>query len=100
MELCEGGELFDRIMAKKKYSEPEAAIVCRTVVGVLRYLHALGYIHRDLKPENILLCSKDNDTSVKVIDFGVATPFKAGEGRGILYSFHPYGKGMGKGRGG
>eukprot|EP00271_Cylindrocystis_brebissonii_P000890 TRINITY_DN1106_c0_g1_i1.p1 TRINITY_DN1106_c0_g1~~TRINITY_DN1106_c0_g1_i1.p1 ORF type:complete len:760 (+),score=137.18 TRINITY_DN1106_c0_g1_i1:1227-3506(+) len=79
MELCEGGELFDRITAKKRYSEPEAAIVCRTVVGVLRYCHALGFIHRDLKPENILLCAKDNDTAVKVIDFGVATSFKPGE---------------------
>lgn len=78
MELCEGGELFDRIMVKKRYTEQEGAIVCRTVVGVLRYCHALGYIHRDLKPENILLCSKDNDTSVKVIDFGVATPFTPG----------------------
>ena len=40
MELCEGGELFDRIKAHKFYPEPKAAAVCRTVTEVLKYCHS------------------------------------------------------------
>ncbi|CAI6008670.1 unnamed protein product [Closterium sp. NIES-65] len=79
MELCEGGELFDRIKAKGKFSEAEGARVLRTVMGVLQHCHELGVMHRDLKPENILLNSKESDTELKVIDFGVATFFQRGE---------------------
>jgi calcium/calmodulin-dependent protein kinase I len=31
-----------------------------------------GILHRDLKPDNILLKSKDNNTDIKLIDFGFA----------------------------
>eukprot|EP00271_Cylindrocystis_brebissonii_P000892 TRINITY_DN1106_c0_g3_i1.p1 TRINITY_DN1106_c0_g3~~TRINITY_DN1106_c0_g3_i1.p1 ORF type:complete len:1085 (+),score=157.00 TRINITY_DN1106_c0_g3_i1:358-3612(+) len=79
MELCAGGELFDRIKLRKHYSERAAAKVCKTVAEVLCYIHSLGVMHRDLKPENILLLSKDDDTSVKVIDYGVAAFFKPGK---------------------
>ncbi|GJP33176.1 hypothetical protein CLOM_g17739 [Closterium sp. NIES-68] len=79
MELCEGGELFDRIKAKGKFSEAEGAKVLRTVIGVLQHCHELGVMHRDLKPENILLNSKESDTDLKVIDFGVATFFQRGK---------------------
>eukprot|EP00271_Cylindrocystis_brebissonii_P021723 TRINITY_DN7933_c0_g1_i1.p1 TRINITY_DN7933_c0_g1~~TRINITY_DN7933_c0_g1_i1.p1 ORF type:complete len:193 (+),score=34.91 TRINITY_DN7933_c0_g1_i1:131-709(+) len=79
MELCEGGELFDRIKAKRRYSEGKAATVIRTIVTVLRNCHALNIMHRDLKPENILLVNKDDDTVVKIIDFGVAAIFRPGQ---------------------
>ncbi|CAI5940523.1 unnamed protein product, partial [Closterium sp. NIES-64] len=78
MELCAGGELFDRIKAKGRYSEPQAAAVVATVARVLQQCHAAGVIHRDVKPENILLCTKQSDTDVKLIDFGVATFFQPG----------------------
>ena len=35
MELCEGGELFDRIVAKGHYTERAAAAVTRTIVEVI-----------------------------------------------------------------
>lgn len=78
MELCEGGELFDRIKLRKYYSEEKAAMVLRTVAEVLRHCHSLGIMHRDLKPENILLVSKDSDVDIKVIDYGVAAIVKKG----------------------
>jgi serine/threonine protein kinase len=32
-------------------------------------------VHRDLKPENIMLQSKENDSDVKVIDWGTSRVF-------------------------
>ncbi|CAI5533185.1 unnamed protein product [Closterium sp. Naga37s-1] len=79
MELCEGGELFDRIKLRGKFPEGDAARVIRTVVLVLRHCHGAGIMHRDLKPENILLVSNQSDTDLKVIDWGVATFFQKGK---------------------
>ena len=81
MELCEGGELFDRIVERKHYTERQAARVIRQVVEVLDFCHQKGLVHRDLKPENTLLVSKRSDTRVKVIDFGMAIYLKQGERR-------------------
>lgn len=46
MELCAGGELFDRIVAKGSYSEKDAAAMCRTIVKVVAHCHRMGIIHR------------------------------------------------------
>lgn len=78
MELCEGGELFERIKQRSRYTEREAALVCRTVASVLAYCHSKGVMHRDIKPENIFLVSKGSDVDVKVGDFGLCAFFHAG----------------------
>mmetsp|Transcript_23208 Transcript_23208/g.44298 ORF Transcript_23208/g.44298 Transcript_23208/m.44298 type:complete len:168 (+) Transcript_23208:151-654(+) len=69
MELCEGGELFDRIVSKGRYSEKAAAAAFRTVMRVVAQCHALGVMHRDLKPENFLLSSKHDDAAIKGDNF-------------------------------
>lgn len=46
MELCAGGELFDRIVAKGTYTEKDAAAMCRTIVKVVAHCHRMGIIHR------------------------------------------------------
>jgi calcium-dependent protein kinase len=38
MELCEGGELFDRIVAKGHYTERAAASVVKTIVEVVQVI--------------------------------------------------------------
>jgi len=72
LELCEGGQLFDRIRARGFYEEPQAALVVRQVLEAVAFLHSKGVMHRDMKPENVLLVSRDSDTDVKVCDFGLA----------------------------
>ncbi|KAI6675288.1 hypothetical protein NL676_003194 [Syzygium grande] len=79
MELCEGGELFDRIVARGHYSERAAASVARTIAEVVRMCHANGVMHRDLKPENFLFANKKENSALKAIDFGLSVFFKPGE---------------------
>jgi calcium-dependent protein kinase len=42
-------------------------------------MHSFGIAHRDLKPENILLVSKDADSPIKLVDFGLSRTFGPGE---------------------
>ncbi|XP_040989275.1 calcium-dependent protein kinase 1-like isoform X2 [Juglans microcarpa x Juglans regia] len=76
MELCAGGELFDRIIAKGHYSERAAAGLFRQMVTVVHYCHSMGVMHRDLKPENFLFLSKDEDSPLKATDFGLSVFYK------------------------
>ncbi|KAJ4795954.1 Calcium-dependent protein kinase 13 [Rhynchospora pubera] len=79
MELCEGGELFDRIVARGHYTERAAAGVTRTIMEVVQLCHKHGVIHRDLKPENFLFANKKENSPLKAIDFGLSIFFKPGE---------------------
>lgn len=78
MELCAGGELFDRIIAKGHYTERAAASLLRTIVQIVHTCHSMGVIHRDLKPENFLLLSKDENAPLKATDFGLSVFYKQG----------------------
>ncbi|XP_027331032.1 calcium-dependent protein kinase 17-like isoform X2 [Abrus precatorius] len=79
MELCAGGELFDRIIAKGHYTERAAASLLRTIVQIVHTFHSMGVIHRDLKPENFLLLNKDENAPLKATDFGLSVFYKQGE---------------------
>ena len=72
MEEMDGGELFDRIVAKAYYNEKEARDTCKIVLEAVGYMHENNVAHRDLKPENLLLVSKSDDSEVKIADFGFA----------------------------
>ncbi|CAJ2673573.1 unnamed protein product [Trifolium pratense] len=79
MELCAGGELFDRIIQRGHYTERKAAELIRTIVGVVETCHSLGVMHRDLKPENFLFVNEQEDSLLKTIDFGLSVFFKPGD---------------------
>jgi serine/threonine protein kinase len=99
LELCEGGELFDRIVKQGAYSEQSAAAILVTLCDALAHMHALSIVHRcldsahrrrhscrlgrsdgrafarrasDLKPENVLYASDAADAAIKITDFGMA----------------------------
>ena len=78
MELCAGGELFDRIIAKGHYSERAAADLCRQIATVIHDCHSMGVMHRDLKPENFLFLGKEENSPLKATDFGLSVFFKPG----------------------
>ncbi|XP_074272014.1 calcium-dependent protein kinase 2-like isoform X1 [Silene latifolia] len=79
MELCEGGELFDRIIAQGHYSERAAAEICRQIVKVVHICHFMGVMHRDLKPENFLLASLEDGSMIKATDFGLSVFIEEGK---------------------
>lgn len=79
-ELCSGGELFDRIIAKTQsaeghFSERDAAKLIRSILDAIAYCHdEKKIVHRDLKPENFLFATTDDDAPIKIIDFGLSRP--------------------------
>lgn len=80
MELCKGGELLDKILSRGgKYSEEDAKAVMIQILSVVSFCHLQGVVHRDLKPENFLFTSKDENSPLKAIDFGLSDYVKPDE---------------------
>ncbi|CAM8963906.1 unnamed protein product [Rhodiola kirilowii] len=73
LELCSGGELFDRIVSQKQYSEVEAAGVVRQIADGLSAIHKANIVHRDLKPENCLFLDTSEKSTLKIMDFGLSS---------------------------
>ena len=71
-ELVSGGNLFDRLLYRKKYSELQAALLMKNLLKLLQYLEDKNIIHRDIKFENILLVNDIDDYNIKLVDFGFA----------------------------
>lgn len=72
MEECKGGDLLDRVTEKEFYTEREARKTCNILFQAMDYIHRKKIAHRDIKPENVLLVDKDDDTTIKIADFGFA----------------------------
>ncbi|XP_052173295.1 calcium-dependent protein kinase 24-like [Diospyros lotus] len=79
MELCHGGELFDRIVARGHYTERGAAIVTKTILQAIQVCHKHGVLHRDLKPENFLYANEHENAPLKAIDFGLSVFYHPGQ---------------------
>lgn len=75
MELCDGGELFEKIVEMHKFSERQAANLLKKILSAVKHLHEHGICHRDLKPENFLFSDKTDDAEIKLIDFGLSKRF-------------------------
>lgn len=96
LELAQGGDLFDRVSGKERFTETETQFVFYQLLEAVQYLqrrvnggeeqsliedrsdtrffftYSQGVAHRDLKLENILLGSTSDDALVKITDFGLA----------------------------
>ena len=42
------------------------------MLSAVKHLHEHNIVHRDLKPENFLMETKDENSEVKLIDFGLS----------------------------
>lgn len=49
----------------------------RQILEAINYCHKQGVCHRDLKPENFIFETKDDESDLKVIDFGLSKIFEA-----------------------
>lgn len=72
MECCEGGELFDRIKERGSYSEKDASVILKQICQGIAYMHENHIAHCDLKPDNFLFLTPDQNSIIKIIDFGMS----------------------------
>lgn len=79
LELCSGGELFDRIIANKYYNEEDGRMIFWQIISALHYCHSNGVVHRDLKPENFIMISPKDPFTLKIIDFGLSRTFNVND---------------------
>ncbi|XP_047956950.1 phosphoenolpyruvate carboxylase kinase 2-like [Salvia hispanica] len=80
-DLCDGGDLFDRISSGDRLSEPDAAAILRQLMAAVSFCHRMGVAHRDIKPDNILFDSRGR---LKLADFGSAELFDVSEMSGVV----------------
>lgn len=78
MELLEGVDL-QRVLDEQGALRPRRALsllceVCKALVAV----HDAGVVHRDIKPANVFVCEQPAGSSIKLLDFGLATPVPHG----------------------
>ena len=78
LDLCSGGELFDKLYNDGALPEADASTIIRCILNALAHCHAKGVMHRDIKPENILLEEGEAFDRVKLADFGSATEIVSG----------------------
>ncbi|XP_070841369.1 serine/threonine-protein kinase DCLK3 [Chaetodon trifascialis] len=73
MELVSGGDLFEAISERGKFSEAEAGLMVSDMSEALNYIHCKSIVHRDLKPENLLIERvAAGICKLKLGDFGLA----------------------------
>jgi len=80
MELCNGGDLFDRIVDSGHFTEKQAAGLVKQMVLGVNHMHTHHVCHRDIKPENFLLSEKVSieDSVIKMVDFGMSKRYTPG----------------------
>lgn len=68
LELCDGGSVLDRL----PYTEGKASKIVRQVCSAVSYMHGKNIVHRDIECSNILYSTSDQNSEVKLVDFGSA----------------------------
>ena len=73
MELFEGITLKD-LIKDYDFSRRHIHQISYKLLEALNHVNSSGVIHNDLKLDNVMACIKNDDCTVKIIDFGKATP--------------------------
>ena len=73
MEYCAGGDLFSYLENRHfRLTEKRASTIIHQMATAVYYMHNFGVVHRDLKPENVLMTSSDEDSDIRILDFGLS----------------------------
>uniref|UniRef100_K4A733 Protein kinase domain-containing protein n=1 Tax=Setaria italica TaxID=4555 RepID=K4A733_SETIT len=72
LEYCRGGDLHGYLQRHKRVSETVAKHFIRQLASGLQMLRDNNVVHRDLKPQNILLVENNENSLLKIADFGFA----------------------------
>ena len=73
MEYCYGGDLFSYLENRHfRLTEKRASTIIHQMATAVYYMHSFGVVHRDLKPENVLMTSTDEDSDIRILDFGLS----------------------------
>jgi calcium-dependent protein kinase len=75
LELCTGGEVFDKIGLVGNFTERVAANLFRQMMSAVSHCHKRKVCHKDLKPENFLFETPESTANIKLIDFGLSELF-------------------------
>jgi eukaryotic-like serine/threonine-protein kinase len=84
MEHLEGRDLGEEIEQNGALVPAAVVAIVVQVAKALSKVHAAGLLHRDIKPDNIFLCEGEEDTFVKLLDFGIAKSSRVDQGDGSL----------------
>jgi len=79
MEFVEGTPVDVLLAEKGALPIAEAIMITQCMLEALVYAHGKGIVHRDIKPANLI---RENASSVKVTDFGIAKIKEAGTSPG------------------
>ncbi len=91
MEYLKGHDLY-KIISLKKYTgfdEKDMAKIIEQLLKALSFIHSKQIVHRDIKPENILFSNKKDYSTLKLIDFGLATTKRDKKSVGTPYYMSP-----------
>ncbi|KAA8518953.1 hypothetical protein F0562_016273 [Nyssa sinensis] len=73
LEYCRGGDLSMYIQQRQgRVPEARAKHFMQQLAAGLQILRENNLIHRDLKPQNLLLSTSDDNSVLKIADFGFA----------------------------
>ncbi len=72
LEFINGVSLSSHIKEHGALEPLKALQIASQIATAMAHAHNHNVLHRDLKPSNIMLVNKDNQQSVKIIDFGIA----------------------------
>lgn len=84
LELMHGGDLLSRIVGRKRLPERTAKLYFVQMCQAVKYLHDKNVTHRDLKPDNVLLQTDDEETLLKVSDFGLSKAIGGGGNDSVM----------------
>ena len=75
-EFTTGGELFDYVAEKHRFTEQDARTIIVDILSALAHVHSKGFVHRDIRPENFRISAKSATGTVKLTGFAFSKKYK------------------------